>query len=101
MGKIKILVRSRFLSNEEMNEVRGGDITCTVNSPYSNCQGFPPLHYTSCGVSAQLMPTGYMTDGSSVLCSNDMEYNSSTCMGIGFWSTTCGTGSFYGGGGTK
>ena len=33
MKKIKILVKSRFLSNEEMNDVQGG-ITCTVGSPY-------------------------------------------------------------------
>lgn len=99
MKKIKILVKSRFLSNEEMNDVQGG-ITCTVGSPYSNCQGFPPTTFTTCGP-AQAMPTGYMTDGSSVLCGNDMQYGSSTCMEIGFWSTTCGTGSFYGGGGTK
>lgn len=99
MKKLRVLVESRFLTNNEMRELHGGDITCTVSSPYNNCQGFPPTHYTTCGPS--VMPGGYMTDGSSVLCGNDVNYNNSTCMTLGWWSTTCGTGSFYGGGGTN
>ncbi|GHV16657.1 hypothetical protein FACS1894179_06600 [Bacteroidia bacterium] len=93
MKKFKILVKSRLL-NEEMKDLRGGT-TCTVSSPYNACSGYPPTHYTSCGPSA--MPTGYESDGSSVLCGKDMNYGDSTCMGIGWWSTSCGTGSFYGG----
>lgn len=96
MKKFKILVKNRFLNNEEMDNLCGGNTTCSKSSPYSNCQGFPPTHYTSC--SAQAMPIGYETDGSAVLCGMDMQYGDSTCMGLGWWSTTCGSGKFYGGG---
>lgn len=46
MSKIKIVEESRFLSAEEMNVSKGGDLTCGVDNVYHACND---LAFTTCG----------------------------------------------------
>lgn len=80
MKKFKILEKSRFLNNQDMDQLQGGDMSCSQGQPYAMCDGAGTyimcrarsLNGFSSG-SCNGVANGYL------VCGSDMYYASQSC----------------------